>query len=168
MSKSGSSQGVHNYKTHFTRTRLAFDRATARQMEIEASVTKAMQVQHDLQEEVECVLPTDSSYLLDALLRLQPKSLTDKVLEPPPTMNGTSVPLKGRNTRMAVVYSDDDDDDRDSIATSASGTPQLNSIPDQSSPISRPLNGALRPHDTPPASSSDIDEDVLGSIGEGP
>ncbi|WFD44453.1 hypothetical protein MPSI1_003121 [Malassezia psittaci] len=159
MSKSGSSQGIHNYKAHFTRTRLAFDRATARQMEIEASVTKAMQVQHDLQEEVD--------YLLDALIRVQPKSLQDKVLEPPSTMNGSGVPLKGRNTRMAVVYSDDDDDDRDSIATSASGTPNSQSIPDQSSPISRPSNGALRQHNTPPASSSDIDEDVLGSIGEG-
>ncbi|WFD03227.1 hypothetical protein MOBT1_001916 [Malassezia obtusa] len=136
MSKSATGR-AHDYKAHFTRTRLAFDKATARQAEVEAAAQKAMQTQQALQDEVD--------FLLDAIVELR-----ERAAQPPP-------PPPGRSARVAAAAYSDDEEDARPVSAAAQG-PNLDALVD-------PAPSAKRVRDTPPA--GDVDEAVLASLGDG-
>ncbi|WFC96058.1 hypothetical protein MBRA1_002714 [Malassezia brasiliensis] len=151
MPRSASAGRAHDYKAHFTRTRLAYDKVTAvrvllmqRHSEMEAAATKAMQLQQALQEEVD--------FLLDAIAEIHARAASAPQKErPAPTPPEARTP-KGRPARRAVAYSDDEDDEPTPARAPSTGA------------ASEAERSAKRLRSTP--ATSEVDDDVLASLGD--
>ncbi|KAI3617524.1 hypothetical protein CBS9595_003433 [Malassezia furfur] len=140
MPRSASAGRAHDYKAHFTRTRLAYDKVTA----MEAAATKAMQLQQTLQEEVD--------FLLDAIAEIHARTASAAHTERAAAAPAEARTPKGRTARRAVAYSDDEDDEP---------APALAPSTDAADEAER---SAKRLRSTP--GTSEVDDDVLASLGD--
>ncbi|KAI3624367.1 hypothetical protein GLX27_003152 [Malassezia furfur] len=147
MPRSASAGRPHDYKAHFTRTRLAYDKVTARQTEMEAAATKAMQMQQALQEEVD--------FLLDAIAEIHARAASEIHTERAAAAPAEVRTPKGRAPRRAVAYSDDEDDEPPAASAPLAA---------QTDASDEAAGHAKRVRSTP--GTSEVDDDVLASLGD--